>query len=75
MDYYRALGKGVPMDEILFEKSPTYYKSLSVPGRVKKMDPNTKIVRFNLVGENLWFFEKFFSLKKFLATFYLRCKN
>lgn len=44
MDYYRALGKGVPMDEMLFEKSPTYYKSLSVPGRVKKMDPNTKIV-------------------------------
>ena len=44
MDYYRALGKGVPLDEMLFEKSPTYYKSLSVPGRVKKMDPNTKIV-------------------------------
>ena len=44
MDYYRALGKGVPLDEMLFEKSPTYYKSLSVPARVKKMDPNTKIV-------------------------------
>ena len=44
MDYYRALSKGVPLDEMLFEKSPTYYKSISVPARVKKMDPNTKIV-------------------------------
>ena len=44
LDYYRLLGAGVPLDNVLFEKSPTYYKSLSVPGYIRDMDPNTKIV-------------------------------
>ena len=44
LKYYKSLGAGVPVENILFDKSPTYYKSLGVPEKIKNMDSNTKIV-------------------------------
>ena len=44
LEYYKLLGAGVPAENILFEKSPTYYKSLDVPKHIRNMDSKTKIV-------------------------------
>ena len=44
LEYYKLLGAGVPSENTLFEKSPTYYKSLTVPKYIRDMDPKTKIV-------------------------------
>ena len=44
LKYYKLLGAGVPRENTLFEKSPTYYKSLTVPKYIRDMDPKTKIV-------------------------------
>jgi len=44
LEYYKLLGAGVPRENTLFEKSPTYYKSLTVPKYIRDMDPKTKIV-------------------------------
>jgi len=44
-EYYKSLGKGIPQDELLFEKSPTYYKSLLVPRRIQTiLGKDAKIV-------------------------------
>ena len=44
LDWYKGLSSEMYEDQLVFEKSPTYYKNRGVASRIKKLNPNMKIV-------------------------------
>ena len=44
MGFYQTFMHEATQNEILFEKTPTYYKNLKIPERILAMNPSVKIL-------------------------------